>query len=41
MPAPRKDPLQLPERAVPRYRAAEPKPVFRRMAEELGVHHRT
>ncbi|MDN3059820.1 transposase [Streptomyces sp. SRF1] len=39
MPAPRKYPLELRDRAVRMYRAAEPKPVIRRMAEELGVHH--
>ncbi|MFC8425495.1 transposase [Streptomyces sp. NPDC057236] len=39
MPAPRKYPLELCERAVRMYRASEPKPVIRRMAEELGVHH--
>lgn len=39
MPAPRKYPLELRERAVRMYRTAEPKPVIRRMAEELGVHH--
>ncbi|MFG2684479.1 transposase [Streptomyces sp. NPDC048392] len=39
MPAPRKYPLELRERAVRMYRASEPKPVIRRMAEELGVHH--
>lgn len=39
MPAPRKYPLELRERAVRMYRAAEPKPVIRRMADELGVHH--
>ncbi|MGW4766143.1 transposase [Streptomyces pseudogriseolus] len=39
MPAPRKYPLELRERAVRMYRAAEPKPVIRRMAEEIGVHH--
>ncbi|MGW4569482.1 transposase [Streptomyces sp. NPDC004561] len=39
MPAPRKYPLELRERAVRMYRAAEPKPVIRRMAEDLGVHH--
>lgn len=39
MPAPRKYPLELRERAVLLYRTAEPKPVIRRMAEELGVHH--
>lgn len=38
MAAPRKYPLELRERAVRMYRAAEPKPVIRRMAEELGVH---
>ena len=39
MPAPRNYPLELRERAVRMYRTAEPKPVIRRMAEELGVHH--
>ncbi|MDK1349140.1 transposase [Streptomyces sp. 378] len=39
MPASRKYPLELRERAVRMYRTAEPKPVIRRMAEELGVHH--
>ncbi|WP_327280710.1 IS3 family transposase [Streptomyces sp. NBC_01205] len=39
MPAPRKYPLELRERAVRMYRTAEPKPVIRRMAEDLGVHH--
>nr|WP_281157331.1 transposase [Streptomyces sp. HYC2] len=39
MPAPRKYPLELRERAVRMYRTAEPKTVIRRMAEELGVHH--
>ncbi|MFD3941090.1 transposase [Streptomyces sp. NPDC058611] len=38
MSAPR-DPLELRERAVRMYRTVEPKPVIRRMAEELGVHH--
>ncbi|MFI8194463.1 transposase [Streptomyces sp. NPDC085946] len=38
-PASRKCPLELRERAVRMYRAAEPKPVIRRMAEEIGVHH--
>ncbi|MFE7402874.1 hypothetical protein [Streptomyces sp. NPDC057557] len=37
MPAPRKYPLELRERAVRMYRTAEPKPVIRRMAEELGA----
>lgn len=39
MPAPRKYPLELRERAARMYRTADPKPVIRRMAEELGVHH--
>lgn len=39
MPAPRKYPLELRERAVRMYWASEPKPVIRHMAEELGVHH--
>jgi transposase-like protein len=39
MPAPRKYPLELRERAVRMYRAAEPKPVIRRFAEDLGVRH--
>ncbi|MFG2369657.1 transposase [Streptomyces mirabilis] len=39
MPAPRKCPLELRERAVWMYRAAEPKSVIRRMAEDLCVHH--
>lgn len=39
MPAPRKYPLELRKRAVRMYRTAEPKPVIRRMAEELDVHH--
>lgn len=39
VPAPRKYPLELRARAVRIYRAAEPKPVIRRMAEHLGVHH--
>jgi transposase len=38
MPAPRKYPLELRERAVAMYRAAEPKPVIRQMARDLGVH---
>ncbi|MET9469652.1 transposase [Streptomyces sp. NPDC006544] len=37
--APRKYPLELRERAARMYRTTEPKPVIRRMAEELGVHH--
>ncbi|MFD3535875.1 transposase [Streptomyces sp. NPDC058661] len=39
MSAPRKYPLELRERAVRMYRSADPKPVIRRMAEDLGVHH--
>jgi transposase-like protein len=38
MAAPRKYPLELRERAVRMYRTSDPKPVIRRMAEELGVH---
>lgn len=41
MPALRTYPLRLREHAVQMYRAAEPKPVICRMAEELGVHHET
>lgn len=37
MPAPRKYPLELRDRAVRMYRAAEPKPVIRR----LSGSHRT
>lgn len=38
MPAQRKYPPELRERAVAMYRAAEPKPVIRQMAHQLGVH---
>ncbi|MGW1530309.1 IS3 family transposase [Streptomyces sp. NPDC002159] len=38
MPAPKKYPSELRERAVRMYRSAEPKPVIRRLAEDLGVH---
>ncbi|MFG2845222.1 transposase [Kitasatospora sp. NPDC048296] len=38
MAAPKKYPQELRERAVRMYRAADPKPVIRRMAEDLGVH---
>jgi transposase len=38
MVAQRKYPLELQERAVAMYRAAEPKPVIRQMARQLGVH---
>ena len=38
MPAPRKYPPELRERAVRLYRESDPKPVIRRLAEQLGVH---
>lgn len=38
MPAPRKYPLELRERAVAMYHAAEPNPVIRQLARDLGVH---
>ena len=38
MPAPRKYPLELRERAVRMYRTSEPRPVIKRLAAELGVH---
>ena len=38
MVAQRKYPPELQERAVAMYRAAEPKPVVRQMARQLGVH---
>ena len=38
MPAPRKYPDELRERAVRLYRESEPKPVIRRLAEQLNVH---
>jgi transposase len=38
MAAQRKYPPELQERAVAMYRAAEPKPVVRQMARQLGVH---
>jgi transposase len=38
MPAPRKYPLELRERAVRMYRSAEPKPQIKRLALDLGVH---
>jgi transposase len=37
--APKKYPDELRERAVRLYRETEPKPVIRRLAEQLGVHH--
>jgi transposase len=39
MPAPKKYPDELKERAVRLYRESDPKPVIRRLAEQLGVHH--
>lgn len=38
MAAPRKYPDELRERAVRLYRDSDPKPVIRRLAEQLGVH---
>lgn len=38
MPAPRKYPLELRERAVRMYRSADSKPVIRQLARDLGVH---
>ncbi|WP_181442663.1 transposase [Streptomyces tateyamensis] len=39
MAAPMKYPLELRERAVAMYRSADPKPVIRQLARDLGVHH--
>jgi transposase len=39
VPAPRKYPDELRQRAVKLYRESDPKPVIRRLAEQLGVHH--
>ena len=39
MVAPKKYPDGLRERAVRLYRETEPRPVIRRLAEQLGVHH--
>ncbi|HEX5116098.1 MAG TPA: transposase, partial [Pseudonocardiaceae bacterium] len=39
MPAPKKYPDELRERAVRLYRESDPKPVIRRLAEQLNVHH--
>jgi transposase len=36
---PKKYPDELRARAVRLYRESEPKPVIRRLAEQLGVHH--
>lgn len=38
MAAPRKYPVELRERAVRLYRESDPKPVVRRLAEQLNVH---
>lgn len=38
MPAPRKYPLELRERALRLYRESDPKPVVKRLAEQLGIH---
>jgi transposase len=37
--APRKYPDELRARAVRLYRESDPRPVIRRLAEQLGVHH--
>jgi transposase-like protein len=39
VPAPKKYPDELRQRAVRLYRESDPKPVIRRLAEQLGVHH--
>ena len=39
MAAPKKYPNELRERAVRLYRETHPRPVIRRLAEQLGVHH--
>ncbi|WP_372433747.1 transposase [Micromonospora coerulea] len=36
---PKKCPDELRQRAVRLYRGSDPKPVIRRLAEQLGVHH--
>ena len=38
MPAPKKYPDELRERAVRLYRESSPRPTFRRLGEQLGVH---
>lgn len=38
MPAPRKYPPELRERALRLYRESDPKPVVKRLAEQLGIH---
>jgi transposase len=37
--APKKYPDELRERAVRLYRESDPRPTFRTLAEQLGVHH--
>ena len=39
MVAPKKYPDELRRRAVRLYRESDPKPVIRKLAEQLGVHH--
>ena len=39
MAAPKKYPDELSARAARLYRESDPKPVIRRLAEQLGVHH--
>jgi transposase-like protein len=39
MAAPKKYPDELRERAVRLYRTSNPRPTFRQLAEQLGVHH--
>ena len=39
MAAPKKYPDELRERAVRLYRESDPRPTFRMLAEQLGVHH--
>ena len=39
MAAPKKYPDELRARAVRLYRESDPKPVIRRLAQQLGVHH--
>ncbi|MDT7744441.1 MAG: transposase, partial [Actinomycetota bacterium] len=39
MAAPKKYPDELRERAVRPYRTSDPRPTFRQLAQQLGVHH--
>jgi transposase-like protein len=39
MAAPKKYPDELRERAVRLYRSSTPRPTFRQLGEQLGVHH--